>query len=109
MESNIESHINEGEYSQQALWTLPNFQTGVKRLFYTEHKATSTDYSNSIDFYIGRKKTKYYIYPKASKIYLKCKVTMPDESKCMVDDYYVLINLLSSTLFKDMIVSIQEK
>ena len=107
METEMKKFIHEGELNQLALFAIPTTQTGVQRMYYDEIKPQSTDYEGPIDFIINRKE-KTYIYPKASKIYIKCRCVKNDANVTPVNtDQYVLCNLLSSTLWKDIVVAIQ--
>ena len=110
METPFDKYLVEGEYQQMALFSLPPTQTGIDRIFYEEIKPQSSfDYDETIDFHLKRQYSKTYIHPKASKLYITFRIFKENGDILAKEDDVVATNLISSTLWKDIIITIQGK
>jgi hypothetical protein len=90
-----------------SIFDFPGHQTGIENIQYVKHSPiTKSSNDGIIEFSFSTPGTDY-LYPKFSKLCVKCKVVKENGTKCLDVDLYTPINLLFQTMWKDVNVSLQ--
>jgi hypothetical protein len=89
-----------------SIFDFPGYQEGIDNILYTKQRPVTTTQNDDIiefDFSTSGEK---YLYPKFSKLCVKCKIIKADGSSCSATDKYVPTNLLFQTMWKSVNVSL---
>lgn len=101
--------LREAQPSGLSLFTLPPTQTAIERIYFQEICSNSQLTSNTIDFEITGKHGMEYVDLKRSKLYLKVKIVNGDGSPITENDNVGPVNLLFSSMFQSVEVTMQGK
>ena len=101
--------FKEAQHSRLSLFSVPQYQSAVERMYYQEVRSNSELTGNIIDMEITGKHGMEYVDLKRSKLYVKAKIVKADGNKIAADECVGPINLFLQTMFSQVEVTMQGK